>query len=336
MTAIRLARGVTGRDLLVKFAGHYHGHSDGAAGRGRLGRRDPRAARLRRRARARSPPQTLVLPYNDLDAVRAAFAEHGDRIAAVITEAAAANMGVVAAEPGLQRGARRARPRARRAAHPRRGAHRLPRRARRLVGARAACREARTRPTSFTFGKVIGGGMPLAALGGRADVMDCSPRSARSTRRARCRGNPVAVAAGLATLRARRRRRSTRASTRPPRTIARRRVRRARAPRASPTACSGRATCSQLRVRRRRGAARLRRRAGAGGVAVPAVLPRDARRRRLAAAVGVRGVVRLGRARRRGGRPHRRRAARRRARRGIRSPRPEPLGRRSGETGRSG
>ena len=96
MTAIRLARGFTGRDLLVKFAGHYHGHSDGLlaeAGSGVATLALPGSAGVP----AAIAAQTLVLPYNDLDAVRAVFAEHGDRIAAVIVEAAAANMGVVAA-----------------------------------------------------------------------------------------------------------------------------------------------------------------------------------------------------------------------------------------------
>ncbi|HKT55908.1 MAG TPA: aminotransferase class III-fold pyridoxal phosphate-dependent enzyme, partial [Microbacterium sp.] len=100
MTAIRLARGYTGRDLLVKFAGHYHGHSDGllaAAGSGVATLALPGSAGVP----APIAAQTLVLPYNDLDAVREAFAVHGDRIAAVIVEAAAANMGIVAPLPGF-------------------------------------------------------------------------------------------------------------------------------------------------------------------------------------------------------------------------------------------
>src|SRR6185312_11252921 len=95
MTAIRLARAATGRELLVKFAGHYHGHSDGllaAAGSGLATLALPGSAGVT----AATAGQTLVIPYNDLEAVREVFAVHGPNIAAVITEAAAANMGVVA------------------------------------------------------------------------------------------------------------------------------------------------------------------------------------------------------------------------------------------------
>ena len=102
MTAIRLARGFTGRELLVKFAGHYHGHSDALlaeAGSGLATLSMPGSAGVT----AATAAQTLVLPYNDLDAVHAVFAEHGPRIAAVIVEAASANMGVVPPERGFNR-----------------------------------------------------------------------------------------------------------------------------------------------------------------------------------------------------------------------------------------
>ena len=94
MTAIRLARGATGRDLVVKFAGHYHGHSDGLlaeAGSGVATLAMPGSAGVP----APIAAQTLVIPYNDLDAVREVFAARGDDIAAIIVEAAPANMGIV-------------------------------------------------------------------------------------------------------------------------------------------------------------------------------------------------------------------------------------------------
>ncbi|HYQ74321.1 MAG TPA: aminotransferase class III-fold pyridoxal phosphate-dependent enzyme, partial [Cellulomonas sp.] len=99
MTAIRLARGVTGRDTVVKFAGLYHGHSDGllaAAGSGLATFALPGSAGVP----AAIAAETIVLPYNDVAAVEAAFAEHGPTIAAIITEAAPANMGVVPPGPG--------------------------------------------------------------------------------------------------------------------------------------------------------------------------------------------------------------------------------------------
>ena len=100
MTAIRLARGATGRDLIVKFAGHYHGHSDGLlaeAGSGVATLAMPGSAGVP----AAIAAQTLVIPYNDLDAVRAVFAARGDDIAAIIVEAAPANMGIVPPSHGF-------------------------------------------------------------------------------------------------------------------------------------------------------------------------------------------------------------------------------------------
>ena len=166
MTAIRLARGATGRDLIVKFAGHYHGHSDGLlaeAGSGVATLAMPGSAGVP----APIAAQTLVIPYNDLDAVRAVFARPRRRHRGDHRRGGARQHGHRAAGHGFNAAIAAHRARARRAAHPRRGAHRLPRRPRRLVGHRPACRLS---PDLITFGKVVGGGLPLAALGGRADA----------------------------------------------------------------------------------------------------------------------------------------------------------------------
>lgn len=199
MTAIRLARGATGRDLLVKFAGHYHGHSDGLlaqAGSGVATMALPGSAGVP----APIAAQTLVIGYNDPDALDAVFAEHGDRIAAVIVEASAANMGVVAPVPGFNKliadtahehgalmildevltGFR---------VHPAG-----------FWGLQAAAGEDYL-PDIITFGKVVGGGMPLAALGGRAEIMDLLAPLGPVYQAGTLSGNPLSVAAGLATLR---------------------------------------------------------------------------------------------------------------------------------------
>ncbi|MEJ6489779.1 glutamate-1-semialdehyde 2,1-aminomutase [Leucobacter sp. USCH14] len=199
MTAIRIARGATQRPLIIKFAGHYHGHSDGLlaeAGSGLATLAMPGSAGVT----PETAGQTLVLPYNDLDALEAAFAEHGDRIAAVIAESAAANMGVLPPMPGFTEAMIRL-------AH----AHGA------LVILDEVLTGFRAGPSGFwgieqdrvapgvapdllTFGKVVGGGLPLAALGGRAELMELLAPLGPVYQAGTLSGNPLAVAAGLTTL----------------------------------------------------------------------------------------------------------------------------------------
>ena len=198
MTALRLARGFTGRDLVVKFAGCYHGHVDAllaAAGSGVATLALPGSAGVTAEVAA----ETLVLPYNDLDAVRAAFEAHGPRIAALIMEAAPANMGVVPPLPGFNAELRRITAEA--------GSLLIQDEV--LTGFRVSPAgwwglegqaEGWT-PDLLTFGKVIGGGLPVAAVGGRADVMASLAPLGPVYQAGTLSGNPVAVAAGLATLR---------------------------------------------------------------------------------------------------------------------------------------
>ena len=194
MSAVRLARGYTGRDKIVKFEGCYHGHSDGLlvkAGSGCLTGGLPDSAGVP----AAYAGETLVARYNDADSVRALFAANAGKIACVIVEPVAANMGVIPPAEGFLE--------ALRAICDREGALLVFDEV--ITGFRVAYGGAaalyHVTPDLFAFGKIVGGGMPLAAYAGRREIMRFVAPVGKVYQAGTLSGNPAATAAGLATLR---------------------------------------------------------------------------------------------------------------------------------------
>ena len=193
MSAIRLARGFTGRDVIVKFAGNYHGHVDSllvAAGSSAATLSVPNSPGVT----AGTTRDTLVLHYNDPDGLEKAFSEHGPRIAGVIVEPVAGNMGCVKASAGFRE--------ALRDLTTRHGALLIFDEV--MTGFRVAYGGAQAvfgmTPDLTTLGKIIGGGLPMGAYGGRSEIMDCVLPAGKVFQAGTLSGNPLATAAGIATL----------------------------------------------------------------------------------------------------------------------------------------
>jgi glutamate-1-semialdehyde 2,1-aminomutase len=194
MSALRLARGATGRSRIVKFEGCYHGHADSLlvkAGSGALTLGNPSSAGVT----PETASQTLVLDFNDAAGVAAAFAEHGPSIACVIVEPVAGNMNLVAPAPGFLGKLREL--------CTQHGALLIFDEV--MTGFRVGLRGAQglygIQADLITLGKVAGGGMPLGAFGGRREIMEKIAPLGPVYQAGTLSGNPLAVAAGLATLR---------------------------------------------------------------------------------------------------------------------------------------
>ena len=194
MTALRLARAFTRRGVILKFDGGYHGHADGLlvkAGSGPLTLGQPDSPGVPREAAA----QTLSVPYNDVAAVRDAFDAHPGQIAAVIVEPVAGNMGVIPPEPGFLEHLR--------SLTRQHGALLIFDEV--ITGFRVALGGAQERfritPDLTCLGKIVGGGLPVGAYGGRREIMEMVSPLGPVYQAGTLSGNPLAMAAGLATLR---------------------------------------------------------------------------------------------------------------------------------------
>ncbi len=193
MSALRLARGVTGRDKMIKFIGGYHGHGDAflaSAGSGVATFSIPGTPGVP----AATVADTLLAPYNDLNAVKALFEAWPDQIAALFVEPVAGNMGLILPQPGFLRGLREL--------CTKYGALLVFDEV--ITGFRLSYAGAQGRfdimPDLTTFGKIIGGGLPVGAYGGRADIMRHIAPEGEVYQAGTLSGNPLAMAAGLATL----------------------------------------------------------------------------------------------------------------------------------------